>query len=986
MNLRRKLGKAVNNKWCISAVCFIAVFTLTYIFYYLYSFAPFGGRTLAVVDADIQYVDFFLCLKNMLAGKSSISYTLSDTLGGDILAVFSYYMVSPFNLLVVFFNNGQIYTFFHLLVALKLSTAAFTFAYFLNSRFSGRLRPLFTVLLSLSYAFMQYNVAQSMNVMWLDGVYMLPLMILGVHKAVKNRNIILLTISVSLCIIFNWYAGGIACLFTIIWFFYEVSLQLCENKTQTAKEKLQNVFFSTLNYGGGMVLAVLISAFLFLPTVYTLLGGKGTSGELQNIFSGNILSSLHNFYLGAASSKTGGPALFCGSVALTGCIGFFLSKHIPRSKRIITGGLLAVMLLIYYWEPLYLVFSLFNYAYSYFFRYSFVSIFTIIYIAALFYSNTKNQSHKAVLTAGISFSVLLLVFEYLNPIADIKHIYYTVLGLLVSSVLLYLIIKYKKYRGVAAALLAVVLIVELLFNAKILILNNYSKYIGEEQASYSTLHQQQIDEIKAADSDNYRISQTSYHIGGAHNESLAYGYWSNTGYTSCPDNIQLNFLNRLGYRTEGNCITMVKTSVLAADSLLGVKYVLSETPINGLVLREDLGVYNGKAVYENPYCLPMVFTADTLDTAEYNYTNPFEYHESLYSSIIGEDANIYQKLGFTETETDGVTTYTLNIPDGNFAVYGNIPFSTTWTNTTLDINGSYELQYARWMSPSVFYIPTETGDNSAAVTVTTNKPEAFSEPQFYALDLDRLAVVSRQISEHGIDGITLGTNKIDLEITADTDEFLVLSVPYSDGWTVKINGEEVTPSLLGDCLMVLPLKQGTNIIDMDYSIPFLNIGILVTLFGIAAFVLWIIISKNQKLKTLLIKTLCSDGMRYIIVGGCTTLVNLVVFAVCCNLLSIEVTLSNIISVITAILFAYVTNKIFVFRSHCANFKELALEFSKFIGARMFTMVVEVGGVFVLYNIIKQNELVAKLETQIIVLIVNYIISKFLVFKGTKKEK
>ncbi len=121
-------------------------------------------------------------------------------------------------------------------------------------------------------------------------------------------------------------------------------------------------------------------------------------------------------------------------------------------------------------------------------------------------------------------------------------------------------------------------------------------------------------------------------------------------------------------------------------------------------------------------------------------------------------------------------------------------------------------------------------------------------------------------------------------------------------------------------------------------------------------------------------------LRYIVVGGCTTAVNLIVFTVLCKIMHVEVNISNIISVICAILFAYVTNKIFVFQSHCHSTAELMKEMVSFIGARLLTMIIEVGGVFVLYEIIGQEEVIAKLETQVIVLIGNYIISKFFVFQ------
>lgn len=126
-----------------------------------------------------------------------------------------------------------------------------------------------------------------------------------------------------------------------------------------------------------------------------------------------------------------------------------------------------------------------------------------------------------------------------------------------------------------------------------------------------------------------------------------------------------------------------------------------------------------------------------------------------------------------------------------------------------------------------------------------------------------------------------------------------------------------------------------------------------------------------------------EVLRYLIIGGCTTLFNLIIFTVMVKAFFIDVTVSNVTSVILSILFAYVTNKLFVFRSHCASLAELAAEFAKFVGARLVTMVIEVGGVYLLVNIIGQDELLGKLETQVLVIIGNYFISKFLVFKNKK---
>ena len=135
--------------------------------------------------------------------------------------------------------------------------------------------------------------------------------------------------------------------------------------------------------------------------------------------------------------------------------------------------------------------------------------------------------------------------------------------------------------------------------------------------------------------------------------------------------------------------------------------------------------------------------------------------------------------------------------------------------------------------------------------------------------------------------------------------------------------------------------------------------------------------------SLVLRLLTSEGMRYLFIGGCTTMVNLVVYTVLCRAAHFNVNVSNIISIIVAILFAYVTNKLIVFRSHCGSFAELASECARFIGARLATMGIEVGGVFLLYEVLHKDEIVAKLATQGLVIIGNYFISRFIVFRDRK---
>lgn len=140
----------------------------------------------------------------------------------------------------------------------------------------------------------------------------------------------------------------------------------------------------------------------------------------------------------------------------------------------------------------------------------------------------------------------------------------------------------------------------------------------------------------------------------------------------------------------------------------------------------------------------------------------------------------------------------------------------------------------------------------------------------------------------------------------------------------------------------------------------------------------------KSIKSLIIWCWNNSVMRYIFFGGCTTLVNLGTYYILRLVTELDINIANTISVITAILFAYVVNSRFVFESKVSGFKEQLAEFMKFISARVVTMVIEVGGVWLMVDMLGVNDYIAKFVIQFIVLALNYIFSKFLIF--TQKEK
>ena len=131
-------------------------------------------------------------------------------------------------------------------------------------------------------------------------------------------------------------------------------------------------------------------------------------------------------------------------------------------------------------------------------------------------------------------------------------------------------------------------------------------------------------------------------------------------------------------------------------------------------------------------------------------------------------------------------------------------------------------------------------------------------------------------------------------------------------------------------------------------------------------------------------------ISYVFWGGMTTLVNWVVYTAAVSLTAMHTSVANVIAWIAAVAFAFVTNKIFVFRSHARGFRAVAMEAALFVGGRVFSGVVEIGGMALMTDLLGWHtaifgirDSVPKLVISVVVLILNFIVSKWLVFRKEK---
>ena len=123
-----------------------------------------------------------------------------------------------------------------------------------------------------------------------------------------------------------------------------------------------------------------------------------------------------------------------------------------------------------------------------------------------------------------------------------------------------------------------------------------------------------------------------------------------------------------------------------------------------------------------------------------------------------------------------------------------------------------------------------------------------------------------------------------------------------------------------------------------------------------------------------------EAILYIFFGGIAFFLNLFLFWLFHGVLGLGVTLTNALSWFICVLQQYITNKLWVFESKTEGFGAFFKEITSFFGGRVFTGVLEIVSMFVTCDLLHFNEYVFKILTQVVVIILNFVISKLIVFK------
>ncbi len=235
-----------------------------------------GSRSVLMWDAETQYINFLGYLQNILQGKTNeLFYSLSITPGEGNILVVGYYMLSPFNLILVLFSKASLPYAFMIIQLIKIGLCGLCmYFYLINNIDRNKLSDVAILIISLCYALNGYIAVYMANIMWLDGVFILPIMADGVRKLIREKRCVQYYLALAYAIITNFYMGYMLAIFSAIYLAYVIIERIFVEKCS-----VKGVGYSIGKYIITSIMAIGTTSAILIPIIYQLLKSKISGSE-----------------------------------------------------------------------------------------------------------------------------------------------------------------------------------------------------------------------------------------------------------------------------------------------------------------------------------------------------------------------------------------------------------------------------------------------------------------------------------------------------------------------------------------------------------------------------------------------------------------------------------------------------------------------------------------------------------------------------------
>ena len=865
-------------------------------------YVPFGKYSMLYSDMYHQYYPFFVAFRNAIRSGNGLLYTWSVGLGMDYLGLIAYYLASPLNLVSVLLPESWLLGYFSLLVPIKLGLAGLFFSLFLKDIF--RRNDVSIAVFGGLYGLCAWALGYQWNVMWLDTFAWLPLVVLGEVKLLRDKKVVLYTVSLFFSVFTNYYIGLFTCFFVFFLFFiYEICRWGGWKKFSC--DLLRIGLFSAIALGLTAILTV--PALFALGTTQSSVNKFPTSFRL-NIAKENTILGLLDAMRQVAGNMGGGlepnfkeglPNLYCGVGTILLAWLFLMAKEVKLRDKLCCVSLLLFFMLSFLIRQLDYIWHGFHFPNMIPYRFSFLYSFVLLYMAyrGWLLRRRFRAAHilaAALLTAGVlccSGDLLTTQgVDFLDGTLEIPvYILYN-LGFLIAftGALLYgalhipvpedptpealADLRFRRSRCRIRSRRAVLAVVVIELTANLLAFGLY--FPGTSVRDYPKGKE------AAASMFRYlreREKELFYRVETTHSQTLnddaLNGYNGISAFTSSANVRVTEFMKALGYGAKNtyNRYCFEESSPVA-NLFLDLKYMMERDGRDrtGSVFSE---VHHYEKVYllENTAYLPLGFLAEE-KLAEVDFSggdNAFFFQNALFSAATGLDANVWTpivgsgmtvlgngtqveesqvqgRVSYGECETGAYVSYFFTADRPGFAcVHLDLPKRNDFV---VVVNG-VDVYRETISLPQMLAVGDLNPGDAVEVRVLCKKDETGSMTVTAALMDEELFRWGYSILNASTLRLTaFSQTRVEGSIRCDRDGLLYTSVPQNGNWHLYVDGQETEPTLVGDCMISVPLTQGEHSIVLKYRNRAFEFGSILTLLCGGTFALFSYLAYRPELE------------------------------------------------------------------------------------------------------------------------------------------
>lgn len=819
--LFRQLGKK-------SVLAFLYPFCIMLMILIVRGIYPFGDKSFLHMDMYHQYMPFFAEFLHKLKNGESLLYSWNVGMGSNFLALFSYYLASPANWLVVLSPEKYLMEFMTFLIVIKMSLCGVTFYQYLKYHFKEERYSM--VLFSCFYALSGFLAAYNWDIMWLDNVILAPLIILGLEKLFYEKKFLVYTLTLGLSILSDYYLSIMICIFVVLYF---LVLLFAEPKRWKA----------IFPFAGSSLLAGGLAGVLLLPTYFALrfseFGQFAFPKKISTYFPLWDVVARHFMNVVTEQQLDHWPNIYCGVAVFLLLPAYVLNRRIPWRERLGKLALSAFLLLGFSVNMLAFVWHGFNYPDSLPARQSFLYIFLMLLMCYEAFVKLRSVSTK-VLWGSLAGTLMyvLLCEKFLGYDGDftLASFYGTGIFLLLYAGLLCLYHRgnfgnRRIYAGFMVLSTAVVLLESGINMASTSVsVTSRSAYL-EDLDAYEKL----VARVRERDDGFYRFEKWKR---TTKNDGNLVGYPTATVFSSTANSYIGDLYEKwgMGYSKVFYCFD---GATPLTSALLNVKYMFSETPreeAGGLYrfVDEEDGIY----LYECSLSLPLGFVAPEgfhmpEEKLDRTVTTPFEVQNDMVQEL-ADGERIFIPVS---VQDEGAAVRIDILETGYYYAFSR---SKKTKNMTVSVDGR-ETEYKKMGNGYILPIGYVEAGSEVLLTCEENVELNIAACR---LEMETLQTVIEKLQSQTFSVEDFSSDYIRGHIQVDTPGELVLSIPYEPGWSILVDGKEVEPDWYAEAFLSVWLEKGEHQITLTYFPQGLKAGIAVSVLSLA--VLAVICILQQK--------------------------------------------------------------------------------------------------------------------------------------------